>query len=454
MDAVAVFDVLAHRAQCVFLDSARRHPELGRFSFVAADPFEVIAGNDLSQLDALRGRLNQFATSTLPQLPPLQGGAIGLLGYDMAYNFEKLPRHAYDEFDMPRLWMGLYDVVFAFDHRAEQGWLVSQGFPETAPGKRQQRAKQRAEEFLSHLRREERFIALGDGKTPVLEKHQLAPQFETPHDGILSNFSRSQYLDTVARAVDYIHAGDIFQVNLSQRLMCPAREDSVSLYKRLRDCNPAPFAGYLDLGDQQIVSASPERFMKVQDQCVETRPIKGTRPRLARAEADLFSAAELAASSKDYSENVMIVDLMRNDLSRVCRDDSVHVVQLCQLESYEHVQHLVSVIQAELRPDMSNVDLITCSFPGGSISGAPKVRAMEIIAELEPTARGAYCGCLGYLGFDGSLDMNILIRTITASHGWWRFPVGGGIVAKSDPEAEYRETWSKAEGILQAVTGG
>jgi para-aminobenzoate synthetase component 1 len=219
----------------------------------------------------------------------------------------------------------------------------------------------------------------------------------------------------------------------------------------MRRRNPAPFAAYFDLGQHQIVSASPERFLKVANRGVEARPIKGTRRRSSWPEADLFAGDELLKSEKDRAENVMIVDLLRNDLSRVCTPESVRTSELCRLESYEFVQHLVSVVLGELRPEYGPFDLLAASFPGGSITGAPKVRAMEIITELEPTARGPYCGCLGYIGFDGTMDTSILIRTITAGRGWWQLPVGGGIVAQSDPLREYEETWHKAEGILRAL---
>ncbi|MCB9938237.1 MAG: aminodeoxychorismate synthase component I [Planctomycetaceae bacterium] len=270
-------------------------------------------------------------------------------------------------------------------------------------------------------------------------------------DHVTSNFSRASYLTAVQRVIDYIYAGDVFQVNLSQRLLCPATDDAISLYLRLRERNAATFAGYFDLGDFQIASASPERFVQVRDGCVEARPIKGTRQRTARPEADLFAADDLRQSEKDRAENVMIVDLLRNDMSRVCRADSVQVTQLCELEAYEYVQHLVSAIRGHLDDGKTAFDLIRAAFPGGSITGAPKVRAMEIISELEPTARGAYCGSLGYIGFDGSMDLSILIRTITACRGWWQLPVGGGIVAQSNPQQEYEETWHKATGMLKAL---
>jgi para-aminobenzoate synthetase component I len=315
---------------------------------------------------------------------------------------------------------------------------------------------QRIEQFQAWLRASP--VALpcervADDYPRPIPVSELAPQVNVPGPaGLTSNFTADAYRAVVQRAIDYIHAGDIFQVNLSQRLLSPAKGDSLSLYLRLRHCNPAPFAGWFDLGETQIVSASPERFLRVQNGRVEARPIKGTRRRTARAEADLFAGEELLQSEKDRAENIMIVDLLRNDLSRVCEPDSVRVTQLCALETYQFVQHLVSAVEGTLSPGRTAIDLVRAAFPGGSITGAPKIRAMEIIAELEPTARGAYCGSLGYFGFDGSADWSILIRTITASRGWWQFPVGGGIVAQSSPEREYEETWHKAEGLLRALS--
>jgi para-aminobenzoate synthetase component 1 len=271
------------------------------------------------------------------------------------------------------------------------------------------------------------------------------------HRSVSSNFDRPGYLKAVRRAIEYIHAGDCFQVNLSQRLVFPATEPPLELYGRLRECNPAPFAGYLDLGDCVVLSASPERFLRVAAGLVETRPIKGTRPRGATPEEDQRQIADLLGSAKDRAENVMIVDLMRNDLGRVCAYGTVEVTALCHPETYRTVHHLVSEVRGRLRAGLGPVDLLRAAFPGGSVTGAPKVRAMEIIAELEPTARGPYCGGLGYVGFDGAMDTSILIRTLTASKGWLQFPVGGGVVADSDPEAEYAETLHKAEGLLRAL---
>ena len=234
-------------------------------------------------------------------------------------------------------------------------------------------------------------------------------------------------------------------------MLCPERCAASELVLRLRKVNAAPFAGYLDLGDSQIVSASPERFIQVRDRWIETRPIKGTRRRTGDSEQDARLKEELSLSEKDRSENIMIVDLLRNDLSRVCEIDSLSVDRLCEIETFPFLLHMVSSIRGRLRESVGISQLMAAIFPGGSITGAPKIRAMEIIAELEPTVRGPYCGSLGYIATSGDMDWNIMIRTLTCSRGWWHFQVGGGIVADSVPEQEEEETWTKAAGIVAAV---
>jgi para-aminobenzoate synthetase component 1 len=446
---------LAGRPHCLFLDSAMVHPTLGRYSLLAADPFDFVQfpANGSDALEELSRRLGRFRATRVAGLPPFQGGAAGLFGYDLGRSLERLPPPKCDEFGVPALAVGLYDVVVALDHVAGRAWVISQGFPEVELSRRRRRAAERLAEMRQWIENPKPAAcgfanreSAGRGLVSPSPQHAVAGV-----PGVTSNFSRDGYLRAVQRAIDYIYAGDVFQVNLSQRLLAPARGDALSLYRRLRRCNPAPFAGYFDLGDFQILSASPERFLRVLDRQVEARPIKGTRPRTGQPTVDRAAEAELLASEKDRAENVMIVDLLRNDLSRACTAESVQVGQLCGLEAYEHVLHLVSSITGRLRDECSPIDLLRGAFPGGSVTGAPKPRAMEIIAELEPTARGAYCGSLGYLGFDGSMDLSILIRTITAGRGWWQFPVGGGVVAQSTPEAEYEETWHKAEGMWRAL---
>ena len=454
-DAEAVFLRLASLPHCLFLDSAMRLENLGRYSFVCADPFEYIETkprqrNELDELEtAWQQLVGEEQVETLAGLPPFQGGAAGLFSYDLGYSLESLPKPNQDEFEVPSMAVGFYDVVVAFDHFEQRAWLISQGLPEKEPLARANRALERAAFFQQILsapvspRREKQ----GENQ---IAPDQLAEQFEI-RGSLTSNFSKEQYLEAVQKCIDYIYAGDIFQVNLSHRLLHPATADSVDLYMRLRHRNPATFAGYFATDEFEIVSASPERFLQVRNSVVEARPIKGTRARILVPEADLYAAEELRRSEKDRAENIMIVDLLRNDMSSVCEPDSIFVSELCRLEVYQFVQHLVSVVEGRLRNDKTPFDLIRQAFPGGSITGAPKVRAMEIIAELEPTARGPYCGSLGYIEFDGTMDLSILIRTITAGKGWWQFPVGGGIVAQSNPEREYVETWEKATGMLRAL---
>jgi para-aminobenzoate synthetase component 1 len=472
LDAVDVFRRLSPLPHVVFFDSATRHPILGRYSFVAADPVEWISkpadGSDVLRdfgLPAAAGKLladcglqtssvNPKSEIQIPKfaLPPFQGGWAGLFGYELGRGLERIPAAAIDEFQVPALAAGLYDVVVAFDHQLKTAWLISQGIPECDPAARRDRAAARMALFRERLSRPINSRNGDSATTDMLSPDSLAPQHVVQGtDGLTSNFSAEAYWQATRRAIDYIRAGDIFQVNLSQRLLHVATTPSVELYCRLRERNPAPFAGYLDGGDWQVASASPERFIRVDDGRVETRPIKGTRGRSRRPEADLYSADDLRASEKDRAENVMIVDLLRNDLSRTCRPESVRVSQLCGLESYEYVQHLVSVVEGTLRDDCTPLDLLRTSFPGGSVTGAPKIRAMEIIAELEPTVRGAYCGSLGYIGLDGRMDTSILIRTVTVARGWWQLPVGGAVVAQSNPRDEYEETWHKARGLLRAL---
>lgn len=447
----AVFAALASEPHAVFFDSAKRGERLGRYSYVAADPFDwfTVPADGSPALGAWASRLNRYAADPIRELPPWQGGAAGLFGYEIGRSLERLPRPRWDEFQVPALAIGLYDLVVAFDHVERRAWAISHGFPATSDA-RERRATQRMEWLLAKIESGQSDIgSREDGDKLSLE--QLAPSFSTPHGGkVLSSFSRDGYLNAVERVIDHLRAGDAFQVNLSQRLITPDTGDPVALYLRLRQRNPAPFGGYLDGGEWQIASASPERFLRLQDGLVETRPIKGTRPLGGEAGEDLL------ASEKDRAENVMIVDLLRNDLSRVCEDESIAVPHLFALEQYAHVQHLVSVVTGELRADRGVADLLAATLPGGSITGAPKVRAQEIIAELEPTARGAYCGALAWIGFPDAegrqaMDSSVLIRTLTRSRGWIQAPVGGGVVVQSDPAAEYEETWHKAAGLIDSA---
>jgi para-aminobenzoate synthetase component 1 len=466
---------LCHLRGLLLLDSATIHPSIGRYTFLAADPFGWISSRRervrtewFSRGDrtlmyeeagdpfaVLQRHLARFQAESIPGLPPFQGGVAGLFGYDLCHHIERLPRPRHDEFETPDLAVGLYDWVISFDHEQRRVWLISSGFSADDARQRPVRAVERAREVQRVLRAGDTRsipVRMFSGSQCLIPRAALFPSHSLRgRRAVLSNFAREDYLTAVRRAIEYIHAGDCFQVNLSQRLLHPATLSPIDLYVRVRERNPAPFGGYFDLGDLALISASPERFLRVEKGLVETRPIKGTRPRGVTPREDERQRLALLHSPKDRAENVMIIDLLRNDLGRVCAYGSVQVPAVCRLESYRTVHHLVSEVVGRLRPGLGPVDLLRAAFPGGSVTGAPKVRAMEIIAELEPTARGPYCGSLGYIGFDGSMDTNILIRTFTVGRGWMQFPVGGGIVADSTPEAEYDETLHKAEGLLRAL---
>jgi len=450
-DALAAF---ADQPGLLLLDSALVREPTGRYSFLAADPFEtfvverVAFGRD--PFERISRRLREFQTEAIADLPPFQGGAAGLFSYELGGAFERVPRAQHDEFQLPDLAVGLYDWAIAWDHRERRAWIISQGFPAQAPAERERWARQRLDFVRGRLASST--SARAQAPPSPLPVTALAPQFAAPGlEGLTSNFSRDAYIRAVERIIEWIYAGDIFQANLSQRLLYPARLDPIALARRLRSCNPAPFGGAFLFDDWAVVSASPERFFSVRGGKVETRPIKGTRRRPALPEADLFTRDELRESQKDQAENVMIVDLLRNDLSRVCAPGSIRVPHLCAVETYETVQHLVSEVRGRLDADRTVWDLWRAVFPGGSITGAPKVRAMEIIAELEPTVRGPYCGGLFYVGYDGACDSSILIRTFVCRRGWIACGVGGGIVADSDPASEYEETLDKAAGMLRAL---
>jgi para-aminobenzoate synthetase component 1 len=421
-----------------FLDSAMADRKLGRYSFIAADPFaRIVAGVAGSDWAArLKSQLAAYRTASLPGLPPFQGGAAGLFSYELGRSLERLPQPAVNALAFPDLSLGIYDVAIAFDVIQRRAFILSTGFPETGEPARERRAIERGRWFEAELR-----------KTPVASKAGTISL-----DGWTSNFTRASYERMVREVIERILSGDIFQANVAQRFEAPVPDgfDHFGFYRRLRMLNPAPFSAYLAHEDFTIASASPERFLKVEGDRVETRPIKGTRRRFADAVLDAFQALALTESRKDRAENVMIVDLLRNDLSKVCVPGSVQVPQLCGLETFASVHHLVSSVIGCLRDGQGAVDVLAAAFPGGSVTGAPKVRAMEIITEMEGHARGPYCGAIGYIGFDGTMDTNIVIRTAGFRGGSCVVQAGGGITTASDPASEYDETLDKARAIFDA----
>ncbi len=449
-----LFELFRERPFSFFLDSGMDPVRLGRYSFAGSDPFLVVRSRGTkvtlirggkeeirqgNPFDVLRELLATYSLASLSGIP-FTGGAVGYFSYDLCHFMERLPSTTVDDLNLPECYLAFYDTAAVFDHLEGKAYLVSCGFPELDEARRQRRVENRLKEIKGRLR---------------YGLPQLAAEAGPPPGGegivLKSNFSREEYLKAVAAAREYICAGDIFQVNLSQRFESDLPVSPYELHRLLRKINPAPFSSYIDFDGVSIVSASPERFLQVQGDWLETRPIKGTRPRGKTAEEDRKLAGELLSSAKDRAENVMIVDLERNDIGRVCRYGTVKVTELAILETFPTVFHLTSTVRGRLSEGKDRIDLLKATFPGGSITGAPKVRAMEIIDELEPTRRSVYTGSIGYLGFNGNMDLNIVIRTFLIKAGRAYFQVGGGIVYDSEPEAEYQETLDKAKALIQAL---
>lgn len=437
-EPLAACERLADLPYLIFLDSAAR-TDIGRYSYLSADPCRIFMGRVPDDpLIAAREALSGHAANRIEGLPPFQGGLLGYIGYDYGRVLERLPAPRVDDLDVPDVLLGLYDWVIAWDHASGRAWLISTGMPETG-GKATEFAQLRAAWVMRRLDNQ-------PGLTP--------PPVPSPAgraSSLVSTFTRPDYFAAVERVRQYILAGDVFQVNISQRFEVALMHSPFAVYQRLRDQNPAAYAAYFDAGTFQILSASPERFLRLDADRVETRPIKGTRPRDADPARDAALATELQSSEKDRAENVMIVDLLRNDLSRVCRPGTVRASELLRVESHPTVHHLVSTVVGRLEPGRDAFDLLRAAFPGGSITGAPKVRAMEIIAELEPTRRAIYCGSIGYVSVTGDMDTSIAIRTAVAIGERVYCQAGGGIVADSEPAAEYAETIDKVRGVVTAL---
>ncbi len=444
---------LGDRPGLLWLDSGMDPEGTGRWSYIMWEPFGTISGSgdrfvfssghSVRQLsddpfDLLDRTLARWSAEPNDGFPHFTGGVAGFWGYGLLTHCEPSTRLCRTgKTEEGDLWLGLYDRLIAFDHaKSEMSLVVSV-----------EEGRDGGEE-LGDLRRslEKIMSSKASGRKPVssLTGDDVLP---------VSDFSKESFMAAVERVRRYIEDGDCYQVNIAQRFTVPETVDPVSLYMRLRCVSPAPFAAYLNTGPARIMSSSPERFLKMTGGDVQARPIKGTRPRGAALREDRLLRADLRQSDKDRAENVMIVDLLRNDLSKVCVPNSVKTPQLCALEEFPTVFHLVSTVEGKIAPEYGPVDLLKTAFPGGSVTGAPKIRAMEIIDELEPVPRGAYCGAMGYIGFDGAMDTNIVIRTIVHAGGRYKFHAGGGITWLSDAQDEFNETMDKARAMMEAVKG-
>ena len=455
----AVFAPHAKTPHALWLDSSHDAHAASCASYIATQPYQIISGApeharrlfDVAD-DALRGGAGlwqDIPADIDAQLPSFRGGLAGYFGYDLKRGLHPVPenisQNARDDLGLPGMTLGLYATVLAFDMREQRAFIMATGLPKTDPKARRRQAEIDIADWQNYLNK--------------LAKNSRLEVFSDPPMRAacppLSNFSATDFKQTVAQVVKRILDGEIFQANIAQRFhgRLEPTDSGFAYYQRLRRFSPAPFSAFAVYENWSLASASPERFLHCAQGAIESRPIKGTRPRGATPTLDAQIARDLLASCKDRAENTMIVDLLRNDLAKNCCDGSIEVPQLCALETFSNVHHLVSTIRATLRPSSSPLRALRDSFPGGSITGAPKIQAMGVIAELEPHARGPYCGALGYVGFDGQMDTNILIRSAVIKGRDVYFHAGGGIVADSEAGAEYNETLDKASGLMAALTG-
>jgi para-aminobenzoate synthetase component 1 len=450
---VRALDAVGMRPYTLFFESGGAAGEASRWTMLAFDPvwrltlregrLQRIDGGGERILDgdpmrALAEAWPERVAYDPPPPGPFTSGWAGYLSYDLKDHLERYPSRAARDLDFPELSLRYHDVVWVWNRDTAEGWAVSTGLPEREDGMRAARARERLEA---------QWRVMGE----AIQSRPHVHGTDVPAGRITSNFTRDGYLATVSRALEHIAAGDIYQVNLAQRFRVEPAPPALAVYRSLREIAPAPFLAYAALPDGGIASSSPERFFRVRGDVIETWPIKGTRPRGPSLEEDARLMEELRASAKDRAENVMIVDLERNDLGRVCEVGSVRVPSLCEVTTHSNVHHLESRVEGRLRGDAGPVDVIRALFPGGSITGAPKIRAVEIIDELEPVRRAVYTGAIGYWDACGDCDWNIAIRTISVVRGTAYFHAGGGIVADSTPEGEYEETLVKATGMMRAL---
>ncbi len=448
-NAWQVFRAFSKQPHAFLLESSLREPHLGRYSMMGCQPFEFFSSSSRNALQDLKDRYNIYARdSRQPGTLPFTAGITGYISYDYGRTLEKISSQ-WPGTGIPDVCFGFYDCVVLLDHLAGRLYVVSSGFPERVPSLRAKRARERLKAMTALLRQTE--------ISPGRERQPPGQFFPSPSGVKLEREMTScQYQKSVKRALDYIRKGDIYQVNLSQRFfvngkMRRALPEALPLYEKLRVLSPSCFSAYFDGGAFQIVSSSPERFLRLRKRQVVTRPMKGTRARGRTRQQDRQNRRKLLDSKKEKAELLMITDLERNDLGRVCEYGSVRVDALRTLESYATVFQATSTISGRLKDSLDGFDLLQACLPGGSITGCPKIRAMQIIDELEVSRRSIYTGVLGYMDFNGDLDFNILIRTLLVRPRTISFHVGAGIVSDSKPEAEYEETIIKAQAMSQCL---
>ncbi|XEC92742.1 anthranilate synthase component I [Paenibacillus tarimensis] len=457
---IRLFQHFYRERRAFLLESVEGGVKWARYSFIGTDPFLMISGKNgqmtlerqgqievlkENPIELLKAHLRAYRSPSLPEIPPFTGGAIGFFGYDLLQYYEKLPAHRIDDLNMNDLQFMFCDQVIVFDHFKQQIQVVGNvHIPERATDEAIAAAYEETAAKIS-----ETIVKLQNpAAVPAMGGNVQA---DCELGDVQSNVTKEQYISNVERAKEYIRAGDIFQVVLSQRFSVETDVDPLHVYRVLRTMNPSPYMYYLKMDEEVIVGTSPEALVKVNDGRVETRPIAGTRPRGKTPAEDLALEKELLADEKERAEHLMLVDLGRNDIGRVAEFGTVRCDSYMEIERYSHVMHIVSNVSGKLREDKDFFDAFVSCLPAGTVSGAPKLRAMEIIAELENEARGAYAGAIGYLGFGGSLNTCITIRTIIFKHGKAYVQAGAGIVWDSVPESEYTETVNKAMALLKAI---
>jgi len=437
---VSAYLKIARGNYSFLLESVEGGEHLARYSFIGTEPSLILKAGDEDTTDPLlliEKEFSKFQLAPITGLPRFHGGMVGYLGYEVAGYFERLPSPDLNPLGLPEFMLMLADTMLVFDHLTHKIKVVSNARLDDDIDTAYRQATHKIDCLVDRLRQ------------PVPGETLL--EMPNPQSPVSSNLSQAEFESRVSRAKDYIYAGDVIQVVLSQRLAKPTSASPFAIYRALRSLNPSPYMYYLHLGDFHIIGASPELLVRVEDGIVSNHPIAGTRPRGRSTAQDLALEEELRNDEKERAEHIMLVDLGRNDIGRVSEPGTVKVTQLMDVERYSHVMHLVSHIQGKLRAGLSQFDALRAGFPAGTVSGAPKIRAMEIIAELEPDKRGPYAGAVGYFGFSGNLDTAIAIRTIVITNGIAYIQAGAGIVADSIPEREYQESLSKAQALLTAI---